>query len=91
MNDAWSEVDVLMLAAAVESNTTHPVGKAIVKAARAHNCQTMKVGLLNDICFPCLYEINELNHCRQRMERLLRNQGLEPLLLSTTRGLQLGH
>ncbi|KAJ0252012.1 Copper-transporting ATPase PAA1 [Hirschfeldia incana] len=42
LNDTWSEDDVLMLAAAVESNTTHPVGKAIVKAARAHNCQTMK-------------------------------------------------
>ncbi|KAL0872664.1 hypothetical protein Bca101_022369 [Brassica carinata] len=42
LNDSWSEVDVLTLAAAVESNTTHPVGKAIVKAARAHNCQTMK-------------------------------------------------
>ncbi|KAL0686996.1 hypothetical protein Bca4012_086673 [Brassica carinata] len=42
LNDTLSEVDVLMLAAAVESNTTHPVGKAIVKAARAHNCQTMK-------------------------------------------------
>jgi Cu2+-exporting ATPase len=45
LNDTWSEVEVLMLAAAVESNTTHPVGKAIVKAARARNCQTMKVGL----------------------------------------------
>lgn len=46
LNETWSEDEVLMLAAAVESNTTHPVGKAIVKAARAHNCQPMKVGLL---------------------------------------------
>lgn len=57
LNDTLSEVDVLMLAAAVESNTTHPVGKAIVKAARAHNCQTMKVGLLNDMCVPCLMKL----------------------------------
>ncbi|CAH2077017.1 unnamed protein product [Thlaspi arvense] len=42
LNGTWSEVEVLVLAAAVESNTTHPVGKAIVKAARARNCQTMK-------------------------------------------------
>lgn len=45
LNDTWSEIEVLMLAAAVESNTTHPVGKAIIKAARARNCQTMKVRL----------------------------------------------
>ncbi|CAN8276151.1 unnamed protein product [Cochlearia groenlandica] len=42
VGDTWSEVEVLMLAAAVESNTAHPVGKAIVKAARARNCQNMK-------------------------------------------------
>ncbi|KAA3485680.1 copper-transporting ATPase PAA1, chloroplastic-like [Gossypium australe] len=32
---SWSEDDVLKLAAAVESNTIHPVGKAIVEAAQA--------------------------------------------------------
>ncbi|KAJ9686986.1 hypothetical protein PVL29_015726 [Vitis rotundifolia] len=39
----WSEVEVLKLAAGVESNTIHPVGKAIVEAARAVNCQNVKV------------------------------------------------
>ncbi|XP_062176671.1 copper-transporting ATPase PAA1, chloroplastic [Alnus glutinosa] len=39
----WSEVEVLKLAAGVESNTVHPVGKAIVDAARAVNCQNAKV------------------------------------------------
>ncbi|XP_038681601.1 copper-transporting ATPase PAA1, chloroplastic isoform X2 [Tripterygium wilfordii] len=39
----WSEAEVLMLAAGVEANTIHPVGKAIVKAACAVNCQFMKV------------------------------------------------
>ncbi|KAJ7968194.1 Copper-transporting ATPase [Quillaja saponaria] len=40
---AWSEVEVLRLAAGVESNTLHPVGKAIVEAARAVNCHDAKV------------------------------------------------
>ncbi|KAJ4832394.1 Polyamine N-acetyltransferase 1 [Turnera subulata] len=39
----WSEVEVLKLAAGVESNTLHPVGKAIVEAARAVNCLNVKV------------------------------------------------
>ena len=39
----WSEVEVLKLAAGVESNTVHPVGKAIVEAARASDCQNTKV------------------------------------------------
>lgn len=38
-----SDTEVLKLAAGVESNTIHPVGKAIVKAARAANCPTVKV------------------------------------------------
>ncbi|CAB4289754.1 unnamed protein product [Prunus armeniaca] len=42
-NHTWSEVDVLKFAAGVESNTVHPVGKAIVEAAQAVNCQNMKI------------------------------------------------
>ncbi|KAL3538635.1 hypothetical protein ACH5RR_002001 [Cinchona calisaya] len=38
----WSEADVLRLAAGVETNTNHPVGKAIVDAARAANCPALK-------------------------------------------------
>lgn len=37
-----SEAEVLKLAASVESNTIHPVGKAIVEAARSIGCQTFK-------------------------------------------------
>nr|XP_027112853.1 copper-transporting ATPase PAA1, chloroplastic-like [Coffea arabica] len=40
----WSEVDILRLAAGVETNTNHPVGKAIVHAAQAANCPVMKAG-----------------------------------------------
>ncbi|KAJ6389659.1 hypothetical protein OIU77_027893 [Salix suchowensis] len=42
-NAMWSEVEVLKLAAGVESNTIHPVGKAIVEAARAASCTNVKV------------------------------------------------
>ncbi|KAA8545605.1 hypothetical protein F0562_020389 [Nyssa sinensis] len=42
-NHKWSEVEVLKLAAGVESNTIHPIGKAIVEAARAVNCPNVKV------------------------------------------------
>ncbi|XP_062077123.1 copper-transporting ATPase PAA1, chloroplastic [Humulus lupulus] len=38
-----SEAEILKLAAAVEANTVHPVGKAIVDAARAINAQYVKV------------------------------------------------
>ncbi|XP_022141100.1 copper-transporting ATPase PAA1, chloroplastic isoform X2 [Momordica charantia] len=38
-----SENEILKFAAAVESNTVHPVGKAIVEAARAVNGQNLKV------------------------------------------------
>ncbi|KAF4373696.1 hypothetical protein G4B88_030039 [Cannabis sativa] len=37
------EAEILKLAAAVEANTVHPVGKAIVDAARAINPQNVKV------------------------------------------------
>lgn len=47
-NDEWSEVDVLKLAAGVESSTIHPIGKAIVEAAKAQNCPNVKVSLPND-------------------------------------------
>ncbi|MFQ6630116.1 hypothetical protein Gotur_007050 [Gossypium turneri] len=40
---SWSEDDVLKLAAAVESNTIHPVGKAIVEAAQAVESPNIKV------------------------------------------------
>ncbi|XP_059648065.1 copper-transporting ATPase PAA1, chloroplastic [Cornus florida] len=42
-NCNWSEVEVLQLAAGVELNTNHPIGKAIVEAARAANCPIGKV------------------------------------------------
>ena len=38
-----SEAEILKLAAAVEANTAHPVGKAIVDAARAISAQNVKV------------------------------------------------
>ncbi|XP_042010152.1 copper-transporting ATPase PAA1, chloroplastic-like [Salvia splendens] len=42
-NYNWSEVDILELAAGVESSTIHPIGKAIVEAAKARNCLNVKV------------------------------------------------
>ena len=42
-NYNWSEVDILKLAAGVESSTIHPIGKAIVEAAKARNCLNVKV------------------------------------------------
>ncbi|CAN4110572.1 unnamed protein product [Withania somnifera] len=39
----WSEVDILKFAAGVESNTNHPVGKAIVEAAQTANYPKLKV------------------------------------------------
>ncbi|OIW17038.1 hypothetical protein TanjilG_13857 [Lupinus angustifolius] len=39
----WSDVEILRLAAAVESNSVHPVGKAIVDAAQELNCHNAKV------------------------------------------------
>ncbi|KAK1313856.1 hypothetical protein QJS10_CPA06g02030 [Acorus calamus] len=41
-NCKWTEYEVLRLAAGVESNTIHPVGKAIVEAASAAGCQNVK-------------------------------------------------
>lgn len=41
--NALSDIEVLRLAAAVESNSVHPVGKAIVDAAQAVNCNDAKV------------------------------------------------
>ncbi|XP_020697443.1 copper-transporting ATPase PAA1, chloroplastic isoform X2 [Dendrobium catenatum] len=38
----WSEIEVLRLASGVESNTNHPLGKAIVDAARVANCDNVK-------------------------------------------------
>ncbi|KAG6409149.1 hypothetical protein SASPL_132183 [Salvia splendens] len=43
-NYNWSEVDILKLAAGVESSTIHPIGKAIVEAANARNCLNVKDG-----------------------------------------------
>ncbi|KAK4401880.1 Copper-transporting ATPase PAA1, chloroplastic [Sesamum angolense] len=39
----WSEVEVLKLAAGVESSTIHPIGKAIVEAAKTLLCPNVKV------------------------------------------------
>uniref|UniRef100_A0A453RI07 HMA domain-containing protein n=1 Tax=Aegilops tauschii subsp. strangulata TaxID=200361 RepID=A0A453RI07_AEGTS len=41
-NNEWTEGDILSLAAGVESNTNHPLGKAIMEAAQAANCINMK-------------------------------------------------
>ncbi|KAJ0975029.1 hypothetical protein J5N97_016994 [Dioscorea zingiberensis] len=38
----WTEKEILTLAAGVESNTNHPVGKAIAEAARAAGCHNVK-------------------------------------------------
>ncbi|KAH7652769.1 Cu(2+)-exporting ATPase protein [Dioscorea alata] len=38
----WTENEILNLAAGVESNTNHPVGKAITEAARAAGCHNVK-------------------------------------------------
>ncbi|KAF6148761.1 hypothetical protein GIB67_019369 [Kingdonia uniflora] len=43
LSHKWSEIEVLKLAAGVESNTIHPVGKAIVEAAKSAGCQSVKV------------------------------------------------
>lgn len=43
LENILSEGEVLKLAAAVESNTLHPVGKAIVEAARGVKCPNLKV------------------------------------------------
>ncbi|XP_015696014.2 copper-transporting ATPase PAA1, chloroplastic isoform X2 [Oryza brachyantha] len=37
-NNGWTEGEILSLAAGVESNTTHPLGKAIMEAAQVANC-----------------------------------------------------
>ncbi|PIA52175.1 hypothetical protein AQUCO_01000215v1 [Aquilegia coerulea] len=42
-NHKWSQSEVLRLAAGVESNTIHPVGKAIVEASQAAGYQSLKV------------------------------------------------
>ena len=39
----WTEAEILSFAAGVESNTNHPLGKAIMDAAGAANCIVMKV------------------------------------------------
>lgn len=39
----WTEADILRLAAGVESNTNHPIGKAIVEAAHSIGCENIKV------------------------------------------------
>ncbi|PKA58045.1 Copper-transporting ATPase PAA1, chloroplastic [Apostasia shenzhenica] len=38
----WSETEILRLASGVESNTNHPLGKAITEAARNGNCDDVK-------------------------------------------------
>jgi len=41
-DNQWTESEVLSFAAGVESNTNHPLGKAIMEAAGAANCISMK-------------------------------------------------
>lgn len=42
-DDAFSKDEILCLAAGVETYTNHPVGKAIVEAARSADCPAIKV------------------------------------------------
>lgn len=39
----WTEVEILSLAAGVESNTNHPLGKAIMEASRTASCHSVKM------------------------------------------------
>ncbi|XP_004973752.1 copper-transporting ATPase PAA1, chloroplastic isoform X2 [Setaria italica] len=41
-DNQWTEAEILSFAAGVESNTNHPLGKAIMEAAGAANCISMK-------------------------------------------------
>jgi cation transport ATPase len=42
-DNQWTEAEILSFAAGVESNTNHPLGKAIMEAAGAADCISMKV------------------------------------------------
>jgi cation transport ATPase len=42
-DNQWTEAEILSFAAGVESNTNHPLGKAIMEAAGAADCIIMKV------------------------------------------------
>ncbi|XP_020242330.1 copper-transporting ATPase PAA1, chloroplastic isoform X1 [Asparagus officinalis] len=42
-NHKWTEDEILSLAAGVESNTNHPLGKAILEASQIASCQSVKV------------------------------------------------
>lgn len=42
VDNQWTEAEILSFAAGVESNTNHPLGKAIMEAAGAANCIIMK-------------------------------------------------
>lgn len=54
LDNVWPEDEVLKLAAAVESNTVHPVGKAIVEAAQAVKCPNIKVLFHSGFCLDLL-------------------------------------
>lgn len=62
MNHRLTEVDILALAAGVESYTNHPLGKAIVEAARVANSANMKVFQLDpeQVCRIFLYFLYKL-------------------------------
>ncbi|KAK8930739.1 hypothetical protein KSP39_PZI016640 [Platanthera zijinensis] len=42
VQDVWSEIEILKFASGVESSTNHPLGKAIIDAAHAANCDYVK-------------------------------------------------
>ncbi|KAJ6814748.1 copper-transporting ATPase PAA1, chloroplastic isoform X1 [Iris pallida] len=42
MANKWTEDEILRLSAGVESNTNHPLGKAIMEAARAASCHIVE-------------------------------------------------
>ncbi|KAH9533788.1 hypothetical protein CY35_18G070500 [Sphagnum magellanicum] len=39
----WTEMEILTLAAGVESSTSHPIAKALIQAAKASGCRQAKV------------------------------------------------
>jgi Cu+-exporting ATPase len=45
----WTEMEILTLAAGVESSTSHPIAKALIQAAKASGCREAKVTTYSSI------------------------------------------
>ncbi|KAI0494741.1 hypothetical protein KFK09_024884 [Dendrobium nobile] len=75
----WSEIEVLRLASGVESNTNHPLGKAIVDAARVANCDNVKIdGSLAGL----IYFEDKIREDARQVVEILRKEGLDVYMLS---------